>query len=122
MYMNQAMFSGNLTAKPELKDGGKESYALFTLAVQRKYKNKDGVYEADFIPLKVWGKKAESLVKNCDKGDKVSVNAHYHTDSYVNDKGETVYTKDLIADDLDFRYEKTSEQEVTEEINEELEK
>ena len=58
--MNKVILVGRLTRDPEVKNTttGK-AVATFTLAVDRRFKNKDGQKEADFVPIVVWGKQAE---------------------------------------------------------------
>ena len=48
--MNRVAQIGRLTKDVELKQttGGK-TYGLFTLAVNRRYKNSNGTYDADFL-------------------------------------------------------------------------
>ena len=50
MMYNTVMLIGRLTAEPELtKQDDKKEVCHLTLAVQRTYKNSDGIYEADFM-------------------------------------------------------------------------
>lgn len=72
--MNQVILIGRLTADPvlrELEDGKKVSN--ITLAVTRPFKNHDGQYETDFIPITLWQGIAESLNQYCVKGTQVVV-------------------------------------------------
>ena len=51
--LNQIVMVGRLVQDPEIKElenGIKTSY--ITLAIPRNYKNSEGIYEADFIPVK----------------------------------------------------------------------
>ena len=52
--MNKVILVGRLTRDPEVKNTttGK-AVATFTLAVDRRFKNKDGQKEADFVPIVV---------------------------------------------------------------------
>ncbi len=72
--MNQITLIGRLTADPVLKEleGGKK-VSNITLAVQRPFKNHDGQYETDFIPITLWQGLAESLSQYCIKGTLVVV-------------------------------------------------
>ena len=60
--MNKVVLIGRLTKDPELKftPGTGTAVATFTLAVDRRFNTKNGQREADFIPVVVWGKQAES--------------------------------------------------------------
>ena len=67
--LNQVVLVGRLTKDPEvreLEDGKKVS--SITLAVQRTYKNEEGVYEADFINIDLWNGKAQKTSEYCKKG------------------------------------------------------
>ena len=66
---NMAMLVGRLTENPTLEDG-KET---ITLAVPRAYKNEDGIYETDFIPVRLWGAIAKNVCEYVKKGDLVEV-------------------------------------------------
>lgn len=96
--INFSHYRGNLVRKPELR-GNEKKYAFLTIACNRGYANENGKFEADFIDLKLW-KDAEKFVEDYDKGQKIEVKAHTKTGSYENDKGEKVYTKDLIVDEI----------------------
>ncbi|MBN1077004.1 single-stranded DNA-binding protein, partial [Clostridium botulinum] len=59
--MNKVVLIGRLTKDPELKftPGAGTAVTTLTLAVD-KYNSKSGQKEADFVPVVVWGKQAES--------------------------------------------------------------
>lgn len=69
-------FIGRIVRDPELNevaDGKKVSN--ITIAVQRGYKNSEGIYETDFIPVAVWGTEGENVTNYCKKGDLVSIDS-----------------------------------------------
>ena len=72
--LNQVVIVGRLVKKPivEENENGRK-VATITLAVQRSYKNAEGVYETDFIKCTLWNGIAENTVEYCDKGDLVGV-------------------------------------------------
>ena len=72
--LNQLIMVGRITRNVELKEleGGKK-VADITLAIQRGYKNAEGEYETDFIPVQLCGAIAESTSEYCKKGDIVGV-------------------------------------------------
>lgn len=84
--MNNVSFVGRLTKDPELKttDTGRP-YALSTLAVNRNFKNGNGEYETDYIPLTIWGKLAETFADYARKGSLISVTGEIRTHSYEKD-------------------------------------
>lgn len=113
--INFSHFKGNLTRKPILK-GNEKKYVILNVACNRPYTNEKGKTVADFISLKVW-KDPEKLVNELDKGQKVDIEAHTKTGSYTNDKGEKVYTTDLVVDKIEYTLEKEKDnQEKTEEL------
>ena len=60
--MNRIILLGRLTKEPEVRytNTGKV-VASFTLAVDRPFTGQDGKREADFIPVVIWGKPAETI-------------------------------------------------------------
>lgn len=72
--LNQIVLVGRLVDEvtiQELENGKKE--ATLTLAVQRTYKNEDGIYETDFIKCILWNAIATSTGEYCHKGDIVGI-------------------------------------------------
>ena len=72
--LNQTVLVGKLTKTPEImenQDGSK--FTIITLAVSRSYKNMNGEYETDFIPITLWQGIAEQTTNYCKKGDLVGV-------------------------------------------------
>ncbi|HHT39409.1 MAG: single-stranded DNA-binding protein [Acholeplasmatales bacterium] len=74
--LNQVILIGRLTHDPELKilDDGKKVLS-FQIAVQRCFKNLDGIYETDFIPVTLWQGLAENLSQYCVKGTLIALRA-----------------------------------------------
>ena len=69
-----------------------------TLAV-----NREGQRDvADFVPIIVFGKQAESCNQYLGKGSLVAVNGRIQTGSYKNRDGQTVYTTDVFANNVEF--------------------
>lgn len=110
--MNLVLQTGNLTRDPETKVGqsGKQC-TVFTIAVNRKYRNSEGKQDADFITFKCFDRTAENVAKFLKKGRKCNVIGHVQTGSYVNNEGKTVYTTQFIADDVEFLSTKQDSQE-----------
>ena len=87
--LNNITLIGRLTANPELRYIGEKGTAVsrFTLAVNRSYKNKDGVSVTDFIPIEIFGKSAEFCAKYLSKGKLVNVNGYMAIDKYEDKNG-----------------------------------
>ena len=72
--LNQIILVGRLVQDPEIKElenGMKTS--CITLAVPRSFKNLNGEYETDFIPVRLYKGIAESTTEYCKIGDMVGV-------------------------------------------------
>lgn len=71
---NCVMLIGRITSTPEVQDSieGKK-YCFITLAIPRSYKNNEGVYETDYIPVRLEGSIATNTAEYCKQGDLVGV-------------------------------------------------
>ena len=99
--MNRVELVGRLTRDVELRYSTGENanaYARFSIAVNRKYKNAEGNYDADFFNIAVFGKNAEYVEQNFHKGDGIGITGKLQTGSYINKDGVKVYTIDVIPD------------------------
>lgn len=99
--MNNVQLVGRLTKDVELRYSPKgNANARVTVAVNRSFKNAQGEYEADFIPVVLLGKNAEFAANNVGKGNRVAVVGRIQTGSYEGQDGKRVYTTDVIAEQL----------------------
>ena len=73
----------------------------FTLAVPRETKNKEGVYESDFINCIAYNKTAELMCQYLEKGDQIAIQGHIQTGSYEKN-GQKIYTTDVIVERVQF--------------------
>ena len=99
--MNKVALIGRLTRDPDVRytQGGEPmAIARFTLAVDRRTKNRD----ADFISCVAFGKNGEFVEKYFHKGMKVAVVGRIQTGSYDSKDGHKVYTTDVVCEELDF--------------------
>ena len=72
--LNQTVLVGRLVQDPEIKElENDKKVCNITLAVTRSYKNADGIYETDFIPVTLWQGIAENVKEYCKKGDLIGV-------------------------------------------------
>ncbi|WP_346880619.1 single-stranded DNA-binding protein [Clostridium sp. UBA3061] len=101
--MNKVVLIGRMTKDPELKftPGTGTAVATFTMAVNRRFK-KEGQPDADFIPIVVWGKQAESTVNYMSKGKLLSVAGRIETRSYEAKDGGRRYVTEVVADEVSF--------------------
>ena len=81
--MNKAILIGRMVKDPELRftPGSGTAVTSFNLAVD-KYNTATKQREADFIPVVVWGKQAESVANYMQKGSQMAVGGRIQTRSY----------------------------------------
>jgi len=100
--LNQVVLVGRLTSDPEIitTEHGKKMTTI-TLAVQRAYKNMDGLYETDFIRCILWNGVASNTHEYCHQGDIVGVKGRLQTRSYEQ-QDEKKFITEVIADKVTF--------------------
>jgi single-strand DNA-binding protein len=101
--VNKVILVGRLTRDPEVKNTTTgRPVATFTLAVDRRFKNKDGQKEADFVPIVVWGKQAEIAGQYLSKGSQIGVSGRLQVRSYDAQDGQRRYVTEVVADEINF--------------------
>ena len=109
--MNKCILVGRLTKDPETRvsqgDNG-TTIARFSIAVNRRFKNKEGVYEADFPNCVCYGKTAEFVDQYFKKGMAIGITGRLVTGSYTNKDGQKVYTTDVVVEEAEFVESKNS--------------
>lgn len=99
--MNKVIIVGRLTRDPDIHSTQNSSYCRFSVAVDRRYKQ-EGQPAADFPSCIAWGKTAEFIEKYFHKGMKIAIEGRIQTGSFQNKDGQTVYTTDVIAEQVEF--------------------
>ena len=99
---NNVTIVGRIAREINVTDAGGTSIARTSIAVDRDYKNKEGKYDTDFIPISALGKSAEFLDKYFSKGDTIAITGSIRTGSYTNKDGQKVYTTDVAVDKISF--------------------
>ncbi|EHJ51642.1 single-stranded DNA-binding protein [Streptococcus macacae] len=85
MY-NKVILIGRLVAAPEMvKTSNDKSVTRVTVAVNRRFKGKDGERQADFVNVVLWGKLAETLASYGNKGSLISLDGEIRTRKYEKD-------------------------------------
>jgi len=101
--MNKVILIGRVTKDTELTTTTNGvNVAKNTLAVNRKFKNANGEYEADFINIIAWRNLAELLHKYTKKGDRVGIVGSIQTRSYDAPDGSKRYITEIVVDELEF--------------------
>lgn len=101
--MNKTFLIGNLTKDVDLRttQSGK-SVASFTIAVNRRFKDKDGEKQTDFFSIIAWGQLGEMCGRYLAKGRKVAVVGELQTRSYEDKSGVKRYVTEIVADEVEF--------------------
>ena len=99
--MNSVNLVGRLTKDVDLrKTPNGKLVGNFTLAVNRRFKNQQGEYEADFIMCQIWGDSADTLARYVHKGQMVAVAGRINTRNYENQQGQRVYVTEVIVENF----------------------
>lgn len=101
--MNKVVLMGRLTRDPEVRYTAGENLAIarYVLAVDRRFK-KENEATADFISCVAFGKTGEFAEKYFKKGTKIAISGRIQTGSYTNDRGDKVYTTDVVVEEQEF--------------------
>lgn len=113
--MNKTFLIGNLTKDVDLRttQSGK-TVASFTIAVNRRFKDKEGEKQTDFFSIIAWGQLGEMCGRYLAKGRKVAVVGELQTRSYEKD-GAKRYITEIIADEVEFLSPREAPQESAQE-------
>ena len=100
--MNNCVLVGNLTKDVELRQVNENtSCAMFTLAVQRDFKNPDGSTTTDFISCVAWNGQAVFLSRYCKKGDKIGIVGRIQARNYQDQNGQTHFITEIICNSVE---------------------
>ena len=101
--LNNVILVGRLTQNPEIieiEEGKKVTTVI--LAVNRNFKNADGVYDTDFIRCILWNSVASTTTEYCRVGDVIGVKGRLQTSKYEDENKKTHYITDVIAERVTF--------------------
>jgi single-strand DNA-binding protein len=113
--MNKVVLMGRLTKDPDVRYSQAEpplAIARFTLAVDRRFRRQsEGGDEqtADFISCVAFGKTGEFIEKYAHKGTKFTLSGRIQTGRYTNKDGQTVYTTEVVCDEVEFAESKSAQ-------------
>lgn len=103
--MNKVELVGRLTRDPEVRyTQGENASAIarFSVAVNRRFKNNEGNYDADFINCVAFGRSGEFIEKYFKKGMAIGISGRIQTGNYTNKDGVKVYTTDVVVEEAEF--------------------
>ena len=97
--INSVTLVGRLTAMPEIRDikDGKK-VATFMVASERNYKNNQGKYDADFLPIVLY-RSIEFVEKYIGKGDPVAIRGSVQSRTYEKD-GQKKTAYQILGDEI----------------------
>ncbi len=110
--INEVVLIGRMVKDPDLRytsDG--TPVASFRLAVNRSFKNQEGVIEADFVSCTAWRNLAKTTADYCRKGALVAVTGRIQTSRYEGKDGTTVFVTDIVVDNVRFLEKKREEKQ-----------
>lgn len=112
--MNKIIVAGRLTKDGETRttESGKAVYSG-SVAVNRKFKNKDGEYEADFFNFVYWNIN-DNFSKYLKKGKQVIIEGSLQNRTYEKD-GQKKYVTEIIAERIELTGEVKKEEKPVEE-------
>lgn len=103
--MNKVVLIGRVTKDIEVrKTNSGKSFTRFTLAVNRRGKDAG----ANFITCVAWEKTADLLGAYVKKGNQIGICGRIETGKYEDRDGKTVFTTDVIVEEMDFLESKGS--------------
>lgn len=77
--LNQIILVGRITSDLEINEVGNRKVVTITLAIPRSYKNENGEYETDFVPITLCNGIAKTTYEYCKKGDIVGAKGRIQT-------------------------------------------
>lgn len=114
--LNILTLAGRLVSDPKIIETENErKVCKITLAVQRSFKNEEGIYETDFISTKIWDGIAEKVCDYCNKGDLIALKGRIKSNAVADDSEHydaSISEKlELIVDKVSFLSSKAKEEE-----------
>lgn len=115
--MNKIIVAGRLTKDGETRstESGKHVYSG-SIAVNRKFKNKDGEYEADFFNFVYWNIN-DKFSEYLKKGKPVIIEGNLQNRNYEDKDGNKKYVTEIIAERIELTGE-IKKEEKTESVEE----
>lgn len=106
--LNKVIIMGRITKDLEVRMTPSGTAVLrFTVAVDRMPAKQGGEKQTDFINCVAFGKRAEFINQYFGKGRLIVIEGNIKTGSYEDKNGRTVYTTDVIIDNVSFTGEKS---------------
>ena len=111
--MNCVIMKGRLTADVTIRTANSgTAIAGFTLAVDRRFKNKDGEKQTDFIRMTAFGKTAEFLQRYVSKGQEILIEGEMQQNDWEKD-GVKHQSYQVVVSQVHFCGSKSDNQQQT---------
>ena len=102
---NKVLLMGNITRDVQLKQtSGNQSVVEIGVAVNRKYKTKDGQEreEVTFVDCECWGPRAEVIAKYFTKGKPIFIEGRLKLDTWADKDGQKRSKMRVMIEDFQF--------------------
>lgn len=101
--MNKIYLIGNLTKDPETRSTPSGiTVCSFTIAVNRRFAEKDGEKVTDFFRINAWRGLGDTCARWLSKGKKVAVLGEMQARLYTDKDGNARMSLDVSADEVEF--------------------
>ena len=100
--MNQVVLVGRLCAEPEITGDDERKRSVVTIAVNRPFKNIEGIYETDFIRCILWNNVALNTFEYCHTGDVIGIKGRLQTRNYEDEEKNKKFVMEVIAEKVTF--------------------
>lgn len=115
MIMNKIILLGRLTKDPDILMTSKETLiGKCTIAVPRKYVKEGEERKTDFINIVTFGNLTDFLGKFFRRGQQVLVCGRLEINQYEDENGESKYSTQVIAEELNFADSKKDDEKPVE--------
>ena len=105
--LNQITLVGRLVSDLQINETkNKTKECNITLSIPRNYKNADGIYETDFISVRLYNEIATKVVEYCKKGDLLGIKGRVQTRQEDNKN-----IIEIIAERVSFLAKKSNKEE-----------
>ena len=100
--MNRIIITGNICNDLEIKTSGETKILNFSVAVRRKFKDKDGEYPTDFIRCVSFNNQAEFINNFFKKGSPILIEGNLQSSTYETEQGEKRTSYNIVTENVDF--------------------
>ena len=101
--VNNVILVGRLTADPEIVEtNNSKKVTTIILAVNRNFKNIEGIYETDYIRCILWNSIASNTTEYCHIGDIIGIKGRLQTSKYEDENKKMHYVVDVVAERVTF--------------------